>query len=73
MESEETLLNTSECAQRLAICTTSVRRLVRRGDLKACRVGRNIRVKPEDLEKFISGEQHDIHWTSAGLLFTGDK
>jgi excisionase family DNA binding protein len=53
MTRTENFMNTSQVAGILKICETTVRRMVMRGELKAIRIGRNIRISPEDLQAFM--------------------
>lgn len=45
------LLTISQAAEFLQVADLTVRRLISRGDLKAVRLGRNIRIKGSDLLK----------------------
>lgn len=62
---EPALLRLEQVASRLAVSPSTVRRLIRRGDLPVVRVGRQLRVRPADLADFIQshtedkGESHD--------------
>ena len=47
------LLRLDEVAERLSVSPSTVRRLIRRGDLKAVRIGRLLRVRPADLTTYI--------------------
>ena len=51
--SQDQLLTLQQVADRLQVSTSTVRRLVAAGRLKAVRIGRNLRVRPEDLSKYI--------------------
>ncbi len=57
-------LTCAEVAQSLGLCTRTVRELVRSGDLVAFRLGRSVRIRPEDLEALIeerrSSTTHDV-------------
>ena len=48
-----TLLSVEATAQQLSVCTKTVRRLIDRGVLSCCRVGRLVRVRSADLEQFV--------------------
>jgi excisionase family DNA binding protein len=48
------LLTGKDVAQMLKISSSQAYKLMRRGELPAVRIGRSIRVKPEDLETFIA-------------------
>lgn len=47
----EPLLTVEQAAERLNCSTYTVRRLISRGQLRAVRAGRLIRIKPRDLER----------------------
>lgn len=47
------LLRLDEVASRLKVSMSTVRRLIRRNDLKAVRVGRQLRVRPADLNTYL--------------------
>jgi excisionase family DNA binding protein len=47
------LLNAHEIAEALSIGLSTVYLLLERGDLTCIRIGRSVRVRPEDLEEFI--------------------
>lgn len=47
------LLRLDEVASRLKVSLSTVRRLIRRNDLKAVRVGRQLRVRPADLNTYL--------------------
>ena len=47
------LLRLDEVAERLSVSLSTVRRLIYRGDLKAVRIGRLLRVRPADLTTYI--------------------
>lgn len=51
--SQDQLLTLQQVADRLQVSMSTVRRLVAAGKLKAVRIGRNLRVRPEDLSKYI--------------------
>jgi excisionase family DNA binding protein len=48
------LLTAGEVAAQLRVSTMTVYRLIRRGELPAVRVGRNYRVRAEELERYLS-------------------
>ena len=48
------LLTAGEVAEELRVSTMTVYRLIRRGELPAVRVGRNYRVRVEDLDRYLS-------------------
>ncbi|MCP4676783.1 MAG: helix-turn-helix domain-containing protein [Deltaproteobacteria bacterium] len=47
------LLTVDQTAERLAVHAQTVRAAIKSGDLPACRVFRAVRVREEDLDKFI--------------------
>ena len=49
-----TLLSVEATAQQLSVCAKTVRRLVKRGALPCCRVGRLVRIRAVDLAAFIA-------------------
>jgi excisionase family DNA binding protein len=49
-----TLLSVEATAQQLSVCTKTVRRLIERGVLPCCRVGRLVRIRATDLEQFVT-------------------
>ena len=53
------LLTAGEVAEQLRVSTMTVYRLIRRGELPAVRVGRNYRVRSEDLEEYLSQQVVD--------------
>ena len=48
-----TLLNGDQVAARLNISRSFAFQLMRRGDIPTVRIGRCVRVRPEDLERYI--------------------
>ena len=52
--SQDQLLTLQQVADRLQVSLSTIRRMVDRGDLPFVKVGRNIRVRPEDLEAYIA-------------------
>lgn len=50
------LLTSGEVADQLRVSTMTVYRLIRRGQLPAVRVGRNYRVRREDLDEFLDAQ-----------------
>ena len=50
---EHRLLNVYEVARYLGVSTRTVYRLVSRGELKGVMVGRLLRFRPQDIERFI--------------------
>jgi excisionase family DNA binding protein len=51
------LLTLQDVAVFLQVSTRTVRRLVDRGELTAFRIGRSVRVRPEDLRRLIEKER----------------
>jgi excisionase family DNA binding protein len=49
-----TLLSVSAVAIELSVSTKTVRRLIERGVLPCCRVGRLVRIRSADLEQFVT-------------------
>ena len=49
-----TLLSVEATAQQLSVCTKTVRRLIERGALPYCRVGRLVRIRAVDLAEFVT-------------------
>lgn len=47
------LLNAQDVAEALSIGLSTVYQLLERGELTCIRIGRSVRVRPEDLEEFI--------------------
>ena len=49
-----TLLSVNAVAIELSVCTKTVRRLIQRGALRSCRVGRLVRIRAVDLAEFVA-------------------
>jgi len=49
-----TLLSVEATAQQLSVCTKTIRRLIDRGALPCCRVGRLVRIRAVDLAEFVA-------------------
>lgn len=47
------LLKLKQVANHFSVSTRTVRRWIDAGELVACRIGRTIRIRREDLERFI--------------------
>jgi excisionase family DNA binding protein len=47
------LLTLQETAATMRFCVRTVRRMIDRGELKAVRLGRSIRIKDEELELYL--------------------
>lgn len=50
----EQLLTTADVAEHVQVDEKTVRTWIRKGDLRACRAGRELRVRPVDLEAFLA-------------------
>lgn len=50
---QDQLLTLPQVADRLQVSLSTVRRLVADSKLKAVRIGRNLRVRPDDLKTYI--------------------
>jgi excisionase family DNA binding protein len=51
------LLRIHQVAEGLDVSTRTVRRLIARGELVACRLGRSLRVHPDDLAAYIDRQR----------------
>ena len=49
-----TLLSVNAVAIELSVCIKTVRRLIERGTLPSCRVGRLVRIRATDLATFVA-------------------
>ena len=49
-------MTVSEVASSLRVSTMTVYRLINGGDLPAARIGRSFRVRPQDLERYLSNQ-----------------
>jgi excisionase family DNA binding protein len=54
----DSLLAPAEVARRLRLCTETVRRLCRKGELPHVRIVDNVRIRPADLAAFVSSRRH---------------
>ncbi|MEX1178697.1 MAG: helix-turn-helix domain-containing protein [Nitriliruptor sp.] len=54
-----TLLTAAEVADQLRVSTMTIYRLIRRGELPAVRVGRNYRVRQDELETYLAEQMVD--------------
>lgn len=52
----EQLWTAAEVAERLRVSTMTIYRLIRSGELPAVRIGRNYRVRQEDLEAYLEAQ-----------------
>lgn len=50
---ERNLLTVEQLAKRLSVNPMTVRRMIRRGQIAAVRIGRAIRFRPEDIDAFL--------------------
>lgn len=57
------LLTLRQAAERLQVSMSTIRRRVDEGEIPVVRIGRNIRVRPEDLEEYI--ETHVVEGLKA--------
>ncbi len=64
---EEPLLKSEEVARILHVSRSFAYLLMQRGDIPTVRVGKAIRVLPEDLNRYIQ-ERHSTNGLDAGLL-----
>ncbi len=58
----ERLLKIKEAAEFLAVNPETVRRLIRKGKLKAVKIGRLWRIRKEDIEALTDGVQNWTEW-----------
>jgi len=54
------MLDLREAAAQLSVAVSTVRRLVIAGTIEAMRVGRQLRIKPQQLEKYINNNQLSV-------------
>lgn len=59
--SQDQLLTLQQAADRLQISMSTIRRLIKAGKLQAVQIGRNLRIRPADLEAYINEgvKKHD--------------
>lgn len=50
------LLSISEVQQRLGVCRKTIVRLEKRGALRFFRIGRAVRIRPEDVENYLNSQ-----------------
>lgn len=50
------MLDIEEVMQRLGVSDSTIRRLVRDGKLRAYRIGRRLKFKQEDVDRFVEGQ-----------------
>jgi excisionase family DNA binding protein len=53
------LITVGEAATSLHVSPRTIRRLIERGELHALRIGRSVRIRPEDVKHIILGEPND--------------
>ena len=53
MDADDRLLTVREVADAMRVSNMTVYRLIRAGDLKAIRVGRNFRIRESDVDRFL--------------------
>lgn len=54
---QDQLLKVTDVAERLSVSVTTVRRLIDKGKLQTVRIGRSVRIRPEDLEAYIESSK----------------
>lgn len=54
-EKERLLVTVRHAAERLTISTSSVYRLIERGELSALKIGRSVRIYKDSLDKYLNG------------------
>lgn len=62
----DTLLTAAEVADQLRVSTMTVYRLIKSGELAAVRVGRNYRVRRNDLDDYLESQIVDPSAVDAG-------
>ena len=55
----EQLLTLDQVAARLQVSMSTIRRRVKAGELRVVRIGRQIRVRPEDFDAFVANHADD--------------
>ncbi len=63
--SADNLLTTEDVLTYLRINARTVYRLIRGGELRAVRVGRQWRVRRQDLERFVAAQRIAVAWPKA--------
>jgi excisionase family DNA binding protein len=66
------LLTVAEVAAQLRVSTMTIYRLIRSGELPAVRVGRNYRVRADELEAYLEGQVVDPATLDLGGSADGD-
>jgi len=54
------LLRIEEIAERLSVSRSMAWKLIALGDLRSVRIGRAVRVRPQDLEVYLAGAARDL-------------
>jgi excisionase family DNA binding protein len=54
------LLRLEDVADRLAVSRSMAHKLIATGALRSVRIGRALRIRPADLEAFITGAERDL-------------
>ena len=52
------LLTIDDVARRIVSSDRHVRRLIKRGELPAHRIGKLVRISPDDLERYLAASRH---------------
>lgn len=60
------MLDIEEVMQRLGVSDSTIRRLVRDGKLRAYRIGRRLKFKQEDVDRFVEGQVIEPHKPTEG-------
>lgn len=60
------MLDIEEVMQRLGVSDSTIRRLVRDGKLRAYRIGRRLKFKQEDVDRFVEGQVVEPHKPTEG-------
>ncbi len=63
--SEDNLLTTEDVLTYLRVNARTVYRLIRDGELRAVRVGRQWRVRRQDLDRFVAAQRIALAWPAA--------
>lgn len=66
------LLTAAEVADQLRVSTMTIYRLIRSGELKAVRVGRNYRVPVADLQRYLAAQVVDPATMDLGAVAGDD-
>ncbi len=60
MRAPDRLLTADEVAEKLSIGLSTAYMLLQRGDLPSVRIGRSVRVRPEDLRRFVLARREGV-------------